>query len=729
MGQSGPERDTTFPVGFPSPILTTAPTAYRSALGRALPQRAPVTEPALLHRDLLPDVLDTLDAVVVVLDTDERIALFNRCAQEISGYTEDEVLGRRFWEVLIPQDEQSKARAAYRRAPAGDHLDGYERGWIHRKGGRRLLSWRTRTLRGPDGSVEYLLATGVDVTDRRQAEAHAEAFAAEDLMREARTEALRISEKKLSGIVSLAQDAIIFVDETQTITLFNEGAERIFGYTAQEVVGRPLEVLIPPGAKKRHRDHVETFGESSVQARRMGDRHSIEGLRKDGTRFPADASIVKLDVGEERIYAALLRDVTERVEAQKKQRFLADAGEALASTLDYPETLSSIARLALGSLADLCIIDVVQKDGTVQRLTSVHREPARQEAADRLRDIPLDRDRPHLMWKALRQGRSDLRARVTPTHLKEMAQGREHLALLEDLGLSSFMVVPLRTRERVTGAVLLASSDPERRYTESDLWLAEELGRRAGLAMDNSRLYQEAQSALEVRDGVLSIVSHDLGNPLQAISMAAQALDRSVPQDDARGRYYLDALHRSTQLMERLIRDLLEIRRMEEGHLSLKVEPQAPGPMVSSALELVEPLASVKSVALMDRVYGALEPKVRADRDRVVQVLSNLLGNAVQHTPEGGTVTVESVAEERHLRIVVTDTGVGIPKEELGQIFHPFWQTPRNPGKGIGLGLTIAREIVDAHQGCIWAESAAGGGASVQFTLPYAREDAPDDSQ
>ena len=198
----------------------------------------------------------------------------------------------------------------------------------------------------------------------------------------------RLSEAKFSGIVSISADAIITVDEDQRILLFNEGAEKIFGYTKAEAIGAPLDILIPEQLRAIHRQHVERFAKGSETARRMGARGAaIVGLRKNGEEFPADASIANLEVGGTRILTVALRDVTEQKRAENDQRFLAEVGASLATTLDYEETLTRIAHLAVRAFADFCIIDTIEEDGEIRRIRVVGRDPSRDGVCDALRQF------------------------------------------------------------------------------------------------------------------------------------------------------------------------------------------------------------------------------------------------------------------------------------------------------------------------------------------------------
>lgn len=687
-----------------------------------------------LDPDLLRTVLETVATPVIALDPEARIRLFNAAAENVSGYPRSEVLGREVWFLLDPAEEE-RAAELFRQLVAGEteRLDAEEVAWVTREGERRSLAWSTATLRGDDGTVRLLVCTAVDLTEVHALHRRARNLATEQAARQAREEALRASEARFSGIVEMASDAIVTIDEDHEVVLFNRGAEALFGWAAEEVLGEPVDRLLPEDARNRHRRHVEAFGQSPVRARRMGERQEIWGRRRDGTTFSAEASIIKLDVAGERLYTVVLRDVSERQRRERQQSFLVKVGKVLASSLELEATLSAIADLAVGFLADYCVVDLLEESGEVRRIRVSAREGADQSAAQILRDVTLDRSRPHLMSEVLETGRAHRVASVRPDHLDGLAQGETHLKALRAMEMSSYMAVPLVSRERMVGALLLVGAGERRAYDEQDLALAREVGLRAGMAVESARLYRDAQRAILARDDVLGVVSHDLGNPLQAVFIALEALEKGQAagagpdSEDGKTGYYLSAIRRSADLMQRLIHELLEVRRMEEGHLALEVEAIPLGALVEETLEVIEPLARVKSVELVDQVAEASLPLVEADRDRLLQVLSNLVGNAVKHTPEGGRVCVRAETGPDELRISVSDTGPGIPAEEREQVFERFWRAEKTGGKGIGLGLAIARGIVQTHGGRIWVESEEGEGSTFHFTLPLASESAGTD--
>lgn len=395
--------------------------------------------------------------------------------------------------------------------------------------------------------------------------------------------------------------------------------------------------------------------------------------------------------------------------------FLMEAASLLASSLDYEETLAAVAQLAVRSLADFCVIDVVQ-DGEIRRLQATHADPDKAALMRELLEFPLDRNRPHLALKALDNGSSLLVPEVTDAQLETVTQGPEHRRVVEALEPRSLMIVPLVARERVIGVMLWVSSS--RSYDEDDLALAERIARLASLDVENAEHYRDLQRALRERDRVLGVVAHDLRNPLNVIAMSAELL-RDLPLSEDRRARQLEVILDSTTRMDRLIQDLLDVARMEGGRLQLRRQSHDPELLVREAVDLNAARAADKSLRLDVTSTGAAPP-VWADRDRILRVLSNLIDNAVKFTPEGGHVEVRVKAVEQGTRFAVADTGPGIASDELPHLFQPFWQAQGGSEEGAGLGLAIARGIVEAHGGSIWAESVPGEGSTFHFTIPGA---------
>lgn len=480
---------------------------------------------------------------IALLDAEGTVREVNRTALELIGAQADDVIGRPFWDGdwwAKSAEAGARIRQAVTEAAEGRFVR-LEASPGTRHGVPVHFDFSFTPLQDEGEPVHGVIAEGRDVTDHRAAQ-----------------EALRTSEFRFSGIVDIAADAIVSVDDDQVITLFNQGAERIFGYSASEVIGRSLDLLIPPDVHRVHREHIREFSTSPVTARRMGERSEVRGRRKNGEIFSAEASISKLDVGGRRVFTAVMRDITERRAAEEERARLLEAERA--------------ARAA-------------------------------------------------------------------------------------------------------------------------------------------------AELALLTRDEVLAVVSHDLRNPLSVIDMCAAALSEKLPAHDDSTRRLVAWIESSTEWMNRLIEDLLDVARMDAGGLTLERQLQDLVHVISEATVILEPLIAEKSLTLHEDLPEYL-PRASVDARRIVQVLENLVSNAVKHTAPGGEIRIRAESVNGEVRIAVRDTGSGIPAENLPHLFDRFWQARGARRGGAGLGLAIAKGIVEAHGGHIWVESELGAGSTFGFSLP-----------
>ena len=529
-------------------------------------------------------------------------------------------------------------------------------------------------------------------------------------------------EARFEGILAIAADAIITVDESQRIVHFNYGAEKIFGYHAAEIIGQPLTVLIPERFRAAHPKHVAEFAAGAETARLMGHRREVAGLRKGGIEFPAEASISKLGLPGSLLLTVVLRDVTERKQLERDQQLLAEAGVVLSSSLDYEATLRTVAQLPIPVLADCCIVDILEgpRDDhrRIRRVASTHADPR---TASALREIAranaLDWSTPSRVVDVLRGG--------TPYVESEQSAGDAigaALPLARALNPRSVMIVPLVARDRVVGAMTFISTDAARRYMDADLALARELAVRAAFALDNASLYNSAQKANRARDEVLGVVSHDLRNPLSVISMCTRVLLENPPEGDTERRELLSTIDESAQWMQRMIRDLLDVSIIEAGALSIERHSEDVAPIVERAVEMFAAQAAERSVMLYEDVPPDVPP-VNADAGRLLQVLANLIANAVKFTQAGGKVTVAAALENDQVVISVADTGPGIPAEHLPHIFERYWHARRTARtRGSGLGLAIVKGIIDAHGGRVAVTSDVGRGSTFTVSLPAVRD-------
>jgi PAS domain S-box-containing protein len=630
----------------------------------------------------------------------------NRAALEFGGLRIEDVAGLPFWETgwwSGTAAEQARLQDAIRRAGAGEAVR-YEVDLPGADGVVRTIDFSVSPVRNEDGNVILLIPEGRDISEAKWAE-----------------RALRVSEAKFAGIITIASDAIISVDEHFEITLFNRGAETMFGHTAAEVLGRPLDILLPERFRGVHAGHMRNFAASPVAARRMGERQEIAGRRKDGSEFPAEASISRLDLFGTNVFTVVLRDITDRKRVERAQRFLADAGAILASSLEYEQTLSSVAGLTVPELADWCVIYIRHEDASVRRIEVAHADPAKRELLRELMRYPLDPRTPHPVFPVLETGMPELVNDVQDDYLRALSLSDAHYELYRRLGLGSLLVVPLMAHGKTRGAMGFFSAQP-RRYGPDEIALAQDLGILSGLAVDNARLYRDAQAAVQARDDMIAVVSHDLGNPLSAIRIGTSLLLRSIPvaEQESGGWKHLDFIRQSAHQMENLINDLLDVKRLEAGKVALQAQALKPPDVVREVLDVFRPIADGRSLELESQCDAGL-PYISADQQRLNQVLCNLVSNALKFTAAGGRVTVAARRAEDFVLFSVADTGQGIAPEHILHVFDRFWQGQRIGKKGLGLGLAIARGLVEAHGGRIWVESAVGEGSTFLFTMPVAR--------
>ena len=531
--------------------------------------------------------------------------------------------------------------------------------------------------------------------------------------------ALRASEAKFSGVISLAADAIISVDKEQRITLFNEAAERIFGYSNAEVIGVPFDILIPLRFRAVHRQHVEKFAAGRDVSRQMDERggRTILALRKNGEEFRADAAISKLDVDGERILTIVLRDVTEQKRIEREQRFLAKIGEIFASSLDPSETVRRVTTAAVEFMADFVILDLVEQT-TLRRAKVAHADPRKADVARALESLPPDQHQPPVLRAAIETRQTQVLTVTDEAHRSELPDVRAR-ALVEAMEPRSVMFVPLIARDDVVGVMTFVSSTPGRNYGASDVRLADEVARRAALALENSRLYRMARDAIGARDEILGIVAHDLRNPLNSVVVQASLLRRHGGEPERRARKPADAIERAANRMNRLIQDLLDVTRMEAGRLSIEQHRVHTAQVVTDALEAQRAMASTASLELQVDLAPD-PPEVWADRERLLQVLENLIGNALKFTDPGGRIMVGAAPRDGEVLFWVADTGSGIAAEDLPHVFDRFWQVGKAERRGAGLGLPIVKGIIEAHCGRIWVESKPGQGSTFFFTIPTA---------
>jgi len=301
--------------------------------------------------------------------------------------------------------------------------------------------------------------------------------------------------------------------------------------------------------------------------------------------------------------------------------------------------------------------------------------------------------------------------------LEAIAHDAGFLRALRALQPQSLIAVPLVARGRLLGAAAFLSAVPSSAEPSADLHTAQEIARRAALGIDNADLYLEAQRATQLRDEILGIVAHDLRNPLSIILMETQMLAAAVGGRERQAKRPEQQIQRAAMRMNRLIQDLLDVTRLEAGRLALECSRISAAAIAAEAAETQKALAQSNAVDLRVELPPQL-PDIDADRDRLLQVFENLIGNAIKFTPAGGQVIVGGTSDGRSVRYYVRDTGSGIAVEDQPHVFDRFWQARATKRAGAGLGLRIVKGIVEAHGGRVWVESTPGRGSTFYFEIP-----------
>ena len=407
--------------------------------------------------------------------------------------------------------------------------------------------------------------------------------------------------------------------------------------------------------------------------------------------------------------------------AERRSQFLAEASTLLAATLDYEATLAQLARLAVPDLADWCAVDMLGEDQSINRLAVAHTDPAKVEWANELQQrYPPDPNDERGVPHVLRTGESELYPNIADELLVAAARDTEHLQIMREIGFTSAMIVPLSVRGRTFGAITFVCAESGRHYGQADLAFAEDLARRAAAAIENARLYRDAQEANRLKDEFLATLSHELRTPMTAI-LGWTHLMRAGQLDEKSFARALETIQRNAHSQTQLIDDLLDISRIITGKLRLDVRAVDLGDVIMAAADSLRPAAEAKEIRLQTLLDPAAGP-ISGDPNRLQQVIWNLLSNAIKFTPKGGRVQIRLERVNSHVEITVSDTGKGIAPEFLPHAFDRFRQADQTITRthgGLGLGLAIVRHLIELHGGTVHVFSAGEDqGATFTISLP-----------
>ena len=654
-------------------------------------------------------------------------------------------------------------------------------------------------------------------------------------------------------LIELAPDAILIRNPESIIVSWNRGAEELYGWTAQEAIGQMTHSLLKTQFPESREalDLILATGEQW--------QGELVHVRRDGAQVVVESrqGLVRDDQGQPIAILEINRDITERKQRERENqehwRFLAGVSKILSSTLDYQETLANIARLVVPQLADWFAVDLVGAQGQFELIEIDHKDPEKVQWARTLREkFPVDPNATTGLPYVVRSGRSELYPDISDEMLVAGTRSEEELAIARQIGYTSAMSVPLVARGKTIGVVSLVSTESGRHYNEQDLALAEEIGRRAGVALDNARLYREmtqARDQLEIilqgaadgiivygkngqityaneaaahltdypwapsllgtsldnllarytlvdeqghpfplsylpflrvlageheaeaivgyasiktgkpdrwvsiksrpvfdehggvlfvvtiihdltermlterrKDEFISMTSHELKTPITSLKGFTNVLQRRLlKQGDEQTLHYLSRMDVQLNKLTKLVSDLLDMSRMQSGKLDLQIELFDLDTFIQETVENFQAATLTHQIL----VEGRAEVQIEGDKDRLGQVLINLLTNAVKYSPQADKVIVRVWRDTDGAIISVQDFGIGIAEAHHQKIFERFYQVTDPEEKtypGLGIGLHISHEIVGRHSGRIWVESSKGAGASFFVSLPLPRQ-------
>jgi PAS domain S-box-containing protein len=649
-------------------------------------------------------LLGALGDGVYGIDAEGRATFLNPAAEAMLGYSVDEFVGHR------QHDAVHWSRPDGTPYPSGECViygvlrDGQERRvtgdlFWRRDGSSFPADYTVAPIREGDLVVGAVVVFR-DVTERVDAQ---------------RT--LSQAWGRQQALLENLPDAAWMKDAELRFVAVNEAFVRGSGFSREAFLGHTVKDLLGPESAARYEEgdrRVLENDDTVVVEERLpwggaepGDLRWIETIKRPLPRIDGRPSGL----------VAIARDVTDRRRREQAKHFLAEAGQVIIASLAWTETLQGVSALIVPAMGDWCAISALDDKGDVEGVVT---RAADLELATWLRTHAETR-RDHwgpeneLIGRAVLHSRGELHADLSSAEVETLLGDVAAFGATGGALPRSLLVVPLVPKTRARGVIVLARGGDRPRFDARDLALVDQVAQWAALALEHAWQHRAATEAVRARDEVLRVVAHDLRSSVATVGLSAGAL-AEAPLEGCHTQA-LDRILEATERMDRLIQDIMDASRVEAGWLPLEPVAVDAGPLVDAAVRTAEIAASDRGIELVVQRPDAL-PAVRVDRHRALQVFSNLLGNAVKYTEPGGRITLDVELMGSELLFCVRDTGPGIPEEELPHVFDRFRRGPPGSGDGIGLGLSIARGIVTAHGGRIWAGSEQGQGSRFCFTLP-----------
>jgi signal transduction histidine kinase len=530
-----------------------------------------------------------------------------------------------------------------------------------------------------------------------------------------RTRELAQSEGRFRDVIDHVADELVVVDLEGYVRYAKRAATRLFGKTRDELIG---ELFGFPVVAE------ETTEVDVVAGRgpRVAEMRAVRSQWEGGAAYIASLRDVTDRKQAEAHARELIREQSARSSAEesaRRLRFLLDSSTRLTASLDYRRTFTELARLCAADMADWAVVYDLDDAGRPRRVAVAHRDPEKASLARELRDMAIDSRTANPLLEVLRTRQPVVVPHVDPTDVSMPTFNTQQPEIVGALGITSFMLVPMIARDRPLGVLGLMCGDPHPGFGDQDLALAADIAHRAALAVDNARLFGEAQQAVQTKSDFLAVVSHDLRTPLNAIIGYTELLDIGIPNplpDSA--RKHLERVRNAAKHLLYLLNELLAFARLDAGHEEVRLTDADMRAVVREVVDVIEPVAREQHLGVEVSVPDT-DVRVRTDTDKLRQLLLNIASNAVKYTERGGIRLELRSADDVTIRVI--DSGPGIAPENLERIFEPFWQvdpTRRSSEGGTGLGLSIVRRLSALLGMTVSVDSTVGKGTTFTVRIP-----------
>lgn len=608
----------------------------------------------------------------------------NVAGYEMLGYSKEEVIGKKIDDIL---DEKDLPKLAETKNGLLNNRSILIQEWDIKKKNGEFITVQVSSRILPDNRWIGIVR---DFTERKKIETK-----------------LKNSESKFRGLLNSSFEAILTIDREGIINFVNKKGADIFGYQEEEILGKAAKMLFPKPIIKKYKQAWKHYIESPTPLS-VGQMLDLYARKKDGTVFPIDLSLSPTITDEGIIITAVIRNVSDVRKRQTQMKALADIGKIMAKSSNIEESLLLTAKAIVPSLADGCVIRLKNDEDKMAVVAIEHKNHQKKHVIFQLQREEYLINNEQVWGDKFKQ---DLKTIVVNDKTSEA------LSFWKQLGIGSYAMIPIFVKTRLFGILTIIKNEGSEAIQEHDVTYFESIALRIALAIDNEKLIREAQNEVKNRAKIMSIVSHDLKSSITAIELATGALKKGSENNEKTKSTLLDVVGKASEQMRELISNLLDFDKIHQGRFSIIAKQEDLLGLINELLPGLEIQAAAKEIKLVACLPESL-PKFKLDANRITQVLQNLIGNAIKFTPKYGEISISVVEESDSVIIEIRDNGIGIDSNELPRVFDYQWQASETSHLGSGLGLSIVKAIVEAHNGSISVASKKGEGTTFFVKLP-----------